>query len=154
MLPNQIQGASQACRAICAYVDGPTENQSRVIGTYVAERGMTIVRRYADQGRSGLSIAGRDGLHELIDDVQIGTAEFDCILVYDISRWGQFQDIDESAYYEFICRRAGINVHYCAEEFENDGSMPSIIMKNVKRIGKDTLPSAPDRRTYGGKPGW
>jgi DNA invertase Pin-like site-specific DNA recombinase len=110
------------------------ENQSRVIGAYAADRDITIVRRYADEGRSGLVIAGRAGLRELIDDVQIGTANFDCILVYDVSRWGRFQDVDESAYYEFICRRAGINVHYCADEFENDGSMSSIIIKNVKRI--------------------
>jgi len=25
----------------------------------------------------------------------------------------------ESAYYEYICRRAGIQVSYCAEQFEN-----------------------------------
>jgi hypothetical protein len=30
-----------------------------------------------------------------------------------------FQDADESAYYEFLCRAAGIGVRYCAEEFEN-----------------------------------
>jgi hypothetical protein len=24
-------------------------------------------------------------------------------LVYDITRWGRFQDVDESAYYEFTC---------------------------------------------------
>ena len=47
---------------------------------------------------------------------------FNAILVYDVSRWGRFQDADESAYYEYICKRAGISVHYCAEQFENDGS--------------------------------
>ncbi len=55
------------------------------------------------------------------------------ILVYDVSRWGRFQDADESAYYEYICRRAGIAVHYCAEQFENDGSPVSTIVKGVKR---------------------
>jgi len=37
------------------------------------------------------------------------------ILVYDVSRWCRFQDVDESAYYECICKRAGINFAYCAE---------------------------------------
>jgi DNA invertase Pin-like site-specific DNA recombinase len=54
-------------------------------------------------------------------------------LVYDISRWGRFQDADESAYYEYICKRAGISVEYCAEQFENDGSPVSTIVKGVKR---------------------
>jgi DNA invertase Pin-like site-specific DNA recombinase len=55
------------------------------------------------------------------------------ILVYDVSRWGRFQDADESAYYEYICKRAGISVQYCAEQFENDGSPVSTIVKGVKR---------------------
>jgi DNA invertase Pin-like site-specific DNA recombinase len=69
----------------------------------------------------------------LIDDVQSGKADFTVILVYDVSRWGRFQDADESAYYEYICKRAGISVHYCAEQFENDGSPVSTIVKGVKR---------------------
>jgi hypothetical protein len=31
--------------------------------------------------------------------VQSGNAEYSTILVYDVSRWGRFQDADESAYY-------------------------------------------------------
>ena len=59
--------------------------------------------------------------------------DYSSILVYDVSRWGRFQDADESAYYEYICRRAGVSVHYCAEQFENDGSPVSTIIKGVKR---------------------
>mgnify|MGYP006150724675 CR=1 FL=1 len=51
----------------------------------------------------------RLALQRLIRDVQAGTADFTIILVYDVSRWGRFQDADESAYYEYICRRAGIS---------------------------------------------
>jgi hypothetical protein len=46
----------------------------------------------------------------LISDVQNVRADFNVILVYDVSRWGRFQDTDESAYYEFICKVAGIKV--------------------------------------------
>ena len=94
---------------------------------------MEVVRTYSDAGKSGLKIEGRDGLRQLIDDVEQGTTEFDVILVYDISRWGRFQDADESAYYEYICRRQGVSVHYCAEQFDNDGSPVSTIVKGVKR---------------------
>jgi hypothetical protein len=50
-----------------------------------------------------------------------------------VSRWGRFQDTDESAHYEFLCRSAGVPVQYCAEQFENDGRMPNEIMKSLKR---------------------
>ena len=106
-----------------------TENQAEIIEAYAARRNFEIVRTYADEGRSGLSIAGRDSLKRLIDDVQQGRADYEAILVYDISRWGRFQDADESAYYEFICREGGITVHYCAEQFENDGSLSATIIK-------------------------
>ena len=69
----------------------------------------------------------------MIADVRSGVADFDAVLVYDVSRWGRFQDADESAYYEFICREAGIAVHYCAEQFENDGSLSATIIKSMKR---------------------
>jgi DNA invertase Pin-like site-specific DNA recombinase len=110
-----------------------TENQAQVIRQYAARRGMKIVRTYTDAGKSGLSIDGRNALKRLIQDVETGAADFSAILVYDVSRWGRFQDADESAYYEYICRRAKIELHYCAEQFENDGSPISTIVKGVKR---------------------
>ena len=110
-----------------------TENQAEAIRQYAATRGIEIVRTYADEGKSGLQLDGRDALKQLISDVQAGAADFETILVYDVSRWGRFQDADESAYYEYICKRAGISVQYCAEQFENDGSPVSTIVKGVKR---------------------
>lgn len=110
-----------------------TENQGDIIRQFADRRGYRIVRTYADEGRSGLNIDGRAGLQNLIADVESGRADFSVILVYDVSRWGRFQDSDESAYYEYLCKRAGIRVEYCAEQFENDGSISSTIVKTVKR---------------------
>jgi len=110
-----------------------TENQADAIRQYAERRGLEVVRTYADEGKSGLRMDGRDAIKQLIEDVQTGQADFSTILVYDVSRWGRFQDADESAYYEYICRRAGIAVQYCAEQFENDGSPVSTIVKGVKR---------------------
>jgi len=110
-----------------------TSNQMDVIRDFALHRNLEIVREYSDEGKSGLNIEGRDALARMIDDVRSGAAQFDCILVYDVSRWGRFQDADESAYYEFTCRQSGIEVHYCAEQFENDGSPISTIVKGVKR---------------------
>ena len=54
------------------------------------------------------------------------------VLVYDVSRWGRYQDTDEAAHYEFLCKRAGVPIHYCAEQFPNDGSVPAAILKALK----------------------
>jgi DNA invertase Pin-like site-specific DNA recombinase len=110
-----------------------TSNQMDVIREYAKRRGLEIVKEYSDEGKSGLNIQGRDSLAQMIKDVQGGAAMFSHILVYDVSRWGRFQDADESAYYEYICRRVGVSVHYCAEQFENDGSPMSTVMKSMKR---------------------
>ena len=110
-----------------------TENQAEIISRCAEQRGMTLVRTYADKGKSGLRLDGRDALKCLLDDVRNGRADFSVILVYDVSRWGRFQDADESAYYEFICKEAGISVQYCAEQFENDGSLSATIIKSMKR---------------------
>ena len=103
------------------------------IGRYAEGRKMQIVRTYSDEARSGLNIEGRNGLRDLIRDVETGRADYTDVLVYDVSRWGRFQDVDESAYYEYICKRANVRVHYCAEQFENDGSLSSTLLKTIKR---------------------
>lgn len=109
------------------------ENQSEAIALYAARRGLTIVRSYEDAGKSGLGMERRTALRELMQDVRSGFANFSTILVYDVSRWGRFQDADESAYYEFLCKDAGVTVEYCAEQFNNDGSLFSTLLKNIKR---------------------
>jgi DNA invertase Pin-like site-specific DNA recombinase len=111
-----------------------TDNQSLVHRAYAATQGMTIVRTYSDAARSGLVIDRRDALKQLLKDVETGNADFKVVLVYDVSRWGRFQDPDEAAYYEYICKRAGIRVIYCAEQFENDGSPYAAMFKAMKRM--------------------
>jgi DNA invertase Pin-like site-specific DNA recombinase len=110
-----------------------TSNQLEVIRECAKRRGLTIGKVYSDEGKSGLNLQGREALAQLIREVQSGQAEFSCILVYDVSRWGRFQDSDEAAHYEFLCRQAGVAVHYCAEQFEDDGGLTSTIAKSFKR---------------------
>lgn len=125
--------AAQYVRMSTEHQKYSTENQSEAIAAYAARRGFDVVRTYTDAGKSGLRLDGRAALQELIADVRKGAPGFEAILVYDVSRWGRFQDADESAYYEFICREAGLSVHYCAEQFENDGSLSATIIKSMKR---------------------
>ena len=110
-----------------------TSNQMDVIREYAKKLGFTIVKEYSDQGKSGLNMEGRESLGEMLKDVKEGRAEYSVILVYDVSRWGRFQNPDESAFYEYACQQAGVFVHYCAEQFSNDGSPVSTIIKSIKR---------------------
>lgn len=126
--------AAQYVRMSTDHQQYSTENQAAAIASYAQTNGLTIIHTYRDEGISGLRIKNRMGLKQLIEDVQSGCAEFGHLLVYDVSRWGRFQDIDESAHYEFICKQSGVKVAYCAEQFENDGSLVSSIVKNIKRV--------------------
>lgn len=73
-------------------------NQMVVNQHYAIAHGMEIVRLYSDEGISGLSIERRAGLQRLMEHVRSGIADFDFILVYDVSRWGRFQDTDQGAH--------------------------------------------------------
>lgn len=128
-----LRRAAQYVRMSTEHQQYSTENQADTISQYAQRRGFEIVRTYADEGKSGLNLEGRASLQQLISDVTEGRADFEVVLVYDISRWGRFQDADQSAYYEYICRNAGVSVQYCAEQFDNDGSIGSTIIKTVKR---------------------
>ncbi|MDR3445404.1 recombinase family protein [Dyella sp.] len=110
-----------------------TANQEAAIAEYASLHGMSIIQTYGDEGKSGLALEGRDSLRRLLKDVESGQARFKAILVYDVSRWGRFQNSDESAHYEYLCTQAGIRVIYVAEPFENDGTPLTTIIKSVKR---------------------
>lgn len=111
-----------------------TENQLDTIRLYAATHALDITKVYTDAGKSGLRLEGRDALKQLFSDVEKGIADYSTVLVYDVSRWGRFQDPDVSASYEVRCRQAGVSVQYCAEQFTNDGSPVSNIVKSVKRM--------------------
>lgn len=110
-----------------------TDNQAVAIRRFAEDHGYEIVHTYKDDGKSGLNLAGRSGLRSLLADIDAGLTDFKALLVYDVSRLGRFQDPDEAATHELRIRAAGIQVEYCAEQFRNDGSISSSIIKTVKR---------------------
>src|ERR1700722_8451483 len=139
--PPVLVRAAQYVRMSTDHQRYSTENQAEAIQQYADTHGMEIVRTYADEGKSGLNIGGRGGLKQLINDVEEHNADFEVLLVYDVSRWGRFQDSDEAAFYEYLCRRAGLQVVYCDEPFDNDGTPIANIVKSVKhaRAGEHSL---------------
>lgn len=108
-------------------------NQSAAIQEYANTHSIEIVRTYVDRGKSGLALDGRTGLQDLLRVGTSGTADFTLVLVYDVSRWGRFQDVDESAHHEYMLRQAGVRVIYCAEPFHETGTPTDAIIKALKR---------------------
>lgn len=107
--------------------------QLAAIGVYAETHDLEITRTFLDEGKSGLALQGRTGLRALLAEVVSGAADFGTVLVLDVSRWGRFQDVDESAHYEFLCRQAGVKIIYCAEPFSQDGSPLASVIKGMKR---------------------
>lgn len=59
--PNLVR-AAQYVRMSTEHQQYSTENQADVIREYATRRGFEIVRTYADDGKSGLRIEGREAL--------------------------------------------------------------------------------------------
>lgn len=131
--PDTLLPVAQYVRMSTEHQKYSTDNQSEVIAAYADLHKMRVVRTYMDAGKSGLNLRGRPGLQQLLDDVCTPHPGFSAVLVYDISRWGRFPDPDEAAVYEQTCKRRGIRIIYCAEQFKNDGSLSSTVMVGLKR---------------------
>ena len=134
MPADQLVPAAQYLRMSTEHQQYSLQNQAAAIQKYAEFSGFEIVQTYADPARSGVVLKRRQGLQQLLKDVIGGQITFRAILVYDVSRWGRFQDTDEAAHYEFLCKSAKIPVHYCGETFANDGALPNMIMKSLKRM--------------------
>src|SRR5437660_2343026 len=125
--------AAQYLRMSTEHQEYSLHNQQLAIRVYADAHGFSVTQTYTDQAKSGVILRHRNGLCQLLQDVMGGSPGYNAILVYDISRWGRFQDADEAAHYEFLCKSAGVPVHYCAESFVNDGALPNMLMKALKR---------------------
>ena len=132
-MTQSLATAAQHLRMSTDHQQYSLDNQADAISRYAAVHGFVIVKTYSDAARSGVRLKNRIGLKQLLKDVVDGQSEYRAVLVYDVSRWGRFQDADEAAHYEYLCKSSGVPVHYCAEMFPNDNSMSGLIMKAAKR---------------------
>lgn len=147
----QLIPAAQYLRMSTDMQECSMESQAVIIQRYANTNGFTIIKTYEDAGKSGLTISKRKGLQALLSDILQRTSGFRAVLVYDVSRWGRFQDADEAAHYEFLCKSNGIKVHYCAEQFGPDDTMPSRIMKALKRTMAAEFSRELSQRVFLGK---
>lgn len=112
---------------------GSLAQQAILIAAYASARGYDVVRTYEDAAISGLDVRKRPAFRDLLSTVLGGQADFEAILVHDVSRWGRFQDPDEAAHYEFLCAQEGVRIEYCAETFGDGLAMSDTLMKALKR---------------------
>ena len=61
--PHTRSRAAEYVRMSTEHQQYSPENQLDIIRQYAADRNMEVVQVYSDHGRSGLNIAGRDGLN-------------------------------------------------------------------------------------------
>ncbi|MBF0340279.1 MAG: recombinase family protein [Magnetococcales bacterium] len=113
ILPLPIR-AAQYVRTATERLNGSTDHkQSAAIREFAARNGFEIVRTYADIGKGGLSMDGRNGLQQMLQDITSGVADYMVVLAYDISRWGRAEEIIHRC--ETVCSQHGIRVEYCAD---------------------------------------
>jgi DNA invertase Pin-like site-specific DNA recombinase len=107
--------------------------QAAATKTYAAAHDLELIATYKDEGRSGLELKGRPGLQQLLEDVAQDSCPFSVVLVFDVSRWGRFQQTDESAYWDFHCSLHGVKVVYTNEPFTGVEAPMLALIKNLKR---------------------
>ncbi len=106
--------------------------QEEILTTYANEHGWEIGPIYRDSA-SGRSVTGRTDFAKLVRDASVG-ADFEVVLVRDVSRWGRFLNIDEGAYWEFFFLIHGVRIHYVQETFRDDRTPYANLMKSLKRV--------------------
>ena len=125
--------AAQYLRMSTASQPHSLAQQAATISAYAQGKGYEITKTYQDAAVSGIDVKKRPAFRQLLAAVLGGCAEFEVILVYDVSRWGRFQDPDEAAHYEYLCGQEGVRIEYCAEAFGDGLVSHDALMKSLKR---------------------
>ncbi|WIV87974.1 recombinase family protein [Proteus appendicitidis] len=108
------------------------DNQKKYIQQYALIHNMEILYIYDDEGKSGISVSGRNNFNRLIQDVVTQKINIEALLVYDVSRFGRFQDNDEAGYYSYLLKSHGVRIIYCAENIPD--SSPEIEMLTLPAL--------------------
>lgn len=90
---------------------------------FATQHNIEIIHEEADEGKSGL-LANRPAFKRLFDNwiQNLEAPEFNYVLVYDVSRWGRFQNQDEAGYFAHICTKYNKSVIYVSIGFPNEAN--------------------------------
>lgn len=110
------------------------EIQQEHVRKFAADNGIEIIREFADRGITGVVVKDRDAFNEMISVyVEGGKEKFDYVLVFDVSRWGRFQDGDESAHFTWLCSSRGIKVVFSSMGFQKENDLFYGVYLNFER---------------------
>jgi DNA invertase Pin-like site-specific DNA recombinase len=86
--------------------------QKEQVRDWASKNGVSIIREFADAGKSGLTSEERPAFTEMMNEWVKKRDDFVYILCLDVSRWGRFQDIDLSAQFSAECKKHRKQVIY------------------------------------------
>lgn len=117
IIENQgIRRAAQYLRMSTLNQEFSLDNQAQFIKEYAQKHNYEIVHTYDDAGKSGVTASGRHDFNRLIDDVIFKQVNIEAVLVYDVSRFGRFEDPLEGIYYKYLVEKQGVKVIFCADD--------------------------------------
>ena len=118
------------------------EQQKEDILLFAKEHSIKVVGFFAEEA-CGENVEGRPQFRKMIDCCK-SQQDFQYVFVYDISRWGRFENPKESVYWEVEVERTGKRVIFVSEGFKEESIGTSITnfvksaeaseyLKNIRR---------------------
>ncbi len=111
------------------------EIQQEHVRKFAADNGIEVIKEFADRGISGVGVKDRDAFNEMLRDYIYGEKRkgLDYVFVYDVSRWGRFQQDDEAAHYSYECSSRGIAVVFSTIGFPKEHDLFHNVYLNFER---------------------
>jgi len=118
------------------------EQQRENVLLFAQKHAIKVVKFFAEEA-CGENVEGRPQFRRMIDCCK-AQQSFQYVLVYDISRWGRFENPKESVYWEVEVERTGKRVVFVSEGFKEESIGTSITnfvksaeaseyLKNIRR---------------------
>ncbi|MGB8658578.1 MAG: recombinase family protein [Candidatus Zixiibacteriota bacterium] len=114
--------------------DQSIPDQRRKVEEFALTNNMEIVSWFdKDEGKSGTSFEKRPDFMKMVSVIESRGTPFSKVLVYDVDRWGRPIDPHESTYWEYHCKRFGVEIVYVNDLSVNDHTMAGRLTKAIKQ---------------------
>ena len=111
--------------------EGSISQQKQAIQAWAELNGHRIVRWYEDEARSGTSFDMRPGFMTMVRAVE-AVPDFECVLVYDESRWGRAGDPRENTYWKVHLQRHSVKVRVINSQSKHENDLGSFVTEVVE----------------------
>jgi len=116
---------------------------------FAREHNIEIIHEEADEGETGL-LDTRPAFTRLFAEwVENKDSHFDYVFIYDVSRWGRFQDQTQGAYWEYVCKKNGKEVVYILMGFPSDPLSASLQIAVQRYMAADYSRQLSSKVFYG-----